>query len=54
MSDWEEYAKSKRHRHLSDAERYRILNTDYQTRVKFLSKDEQIKWHEENKELENK
>jgi len=28
---------------------YPELNTDYQTRVKFLSKQEQIAWHEANK-----
>ena len=26
---------------------YAELNTDYQTRVKFLSREEQAKWHEE-------
>jgi len=33
---------------LAAAKKYAALNTEYQTRVKFLSKDEQIRWHEEN------
>ena len=28
--------------------RYVDLNQDYQTCVRFLSREEQIKWHEEN------